>query len=114
MRGMGSVPGDGPHSFSGRSSNGQTTDSDAVFIEDDDATGPRSLLHCRKIGKEQGDLLFRTPTRVTAKKDDRGLGAFAFSEQRAEVGIRGNEDAVFYSGASEQGFIVAPLHAKLA
>lgn len=87
---------------------------DAIGLEYDDATLLELAFNSRKVGEQQRDLLLRSPLRPAPEENDRRKLLAAKCEQRAEIGVGGNEDAILSRGAVEDLLVVRRLQSVVA
>lgn len=84
---------------------GKLTDAKARTLDHRDTALIERLFESRKIGEEQGGLTQRPPVGFAPEKDDRRLSVLPQREQGSEIGVGGDHDPIFASGARENFFI---------
>ncbi len=88
--------------------------SDALGLEYDDASLGEALFYGGVVGEEKRRLTFRSAFGSSPEEHDGREALPAKSEQRAEAGVGGDEDAVLVAGSLEDLLVARRLQAILA
>jgi len=79
----------------------QLPNAESSGLEDDDATRDQVSLDRREIGKQDVDLLIRTPLGSVAKQHNRWILLVAKRKQRSKVSVRGDNHSLLLLSATQ-------------
>jgi mRNA interferase RelE/StbE len=92
----------------------EPADSDAFWLDADNAALCKRVGECGKIADQQRGLLLRPSLGPSPEDNDRRSRFAPCRQQRAEVGVGGNDDAPFIGGAVKDLGVRSGLHRIIA
>jgi hypothetical protein len=92
---------------------GEPSDSDARFFEDDDRSCLEISGKSVQVAEKKRRLGLGPPRTVSAKEDQRRPPPVGVGEQTAEIGIRRDEDPPFGRRSLEDGQVVGAAQSEL-
>ena len=98
----------------GRAEYGEEPNADAALLEDDHGSLAEWISDAGQVGEEERDLGLGPPLRGASEEDDRRLSLLPQGEQCAEVGVCGDDDALFGRGPLEDLLVAGLVHAVVA
>lgn len=94
--------------------NREASHTDALLIEDHDSSGRQELVEGFEIGQQQVQLLQRPPINRASEENDGGFSDGAESEERAKVGVDGNNDSILLSSEIEEDIVVSRVESDVS